>query len=60
MALLFTALGLLLLLLQQDRYNSFLFLSVLLALGLELFGGSFMFFFVFFISCSLIEFLALQ
>lgn len=37
MALLFTALGLLLLLLRQDRYNSFLFLSVLPPLGPELF-----------------------
>lgn len=34
MALLFTAPGLLLLLLHQDRYNSFLFLSLLPALGL--------------------------
>lgn len=47
-ALLFTALGLLLLLLRQDRYNSFLFLSVLLALGPELFflGALYVFFFL--------------
>lgn len=49
MALLFTALGLLLLLLRQDRYNSFLFLSFLLALARELFFlGALCFFWVFF------------
>lgn len=48
MALLFTALGLLLLLLRQDRYNSFLFLSFLLALGPELFFWPLYVFFFFF------------
>lgn len=49
MALLFTALGLLLLLLRQDRYNSFLFLSFLLALGRELFFLAALCFFFFFL-----------